>query len=199
LQHHPEAWEPFAKALAMIARDNRRDPTTRDYAIQHLRQLCDASSNDTSLRDAMVATFEQLADQDAVVAAPALLSLHLIGREDSRGSSASGPKSGSHAYPDASIQQHLSPVFAQTTHAGNIALRMTAARIAGERRLDSCRQALLDQVFDSSEHTMVRMAAANAIGRIGNPDDLQKLGSFPPGDERVTTAVRHALRNRTPL
>ncbi|MEI6535444.1 MAG: hypothetical protein WCN98_08905, partial [Verrucomicrobiaceae bacterium] len=37
LQGHAEVRQRFAQALATLARDPQRGPTTRDYAIQHLR------------------------------------------------------------------------------------------------------------------------------------------------------------------
>jgi hypothetical protein len=205
LQHVAAVREGFARALASLARNLHRDASARDYAVQHLRQVWERARDNPALRASIVATFRELAGLDPAVSAPALLSLHLLGSpagEDSRhrppGTMArpSPPPATSGwslALPDSEIVPLLAPVFAGQTTLDNIAARLTAARIAGERRLAGFRPALLAEVTDHSEHSLVRMAAANALGRIAHPDDLAALAAHDPRDDRVATALRHAL------
>jgi hypothetical protein len=193
LQHQSAVRESFARALATLARDPRGDPTTRDYAIQHLRQVWDRADGDTVLRDSIVATFREFADLDPAIAASALLSLHLLVTAPAPGAAAAA--SSHYAVPDAELDPLLSAVFSQTAATGKLPARLTACRIAGERRLAGFRAQLMAQLQDPAEHAMVRMAAANALGSIADPDDLARLAAYDPGDDRVATALTHALRN----
>ena len=204
LQDQPTVREPFARALATLVRDTRRDATTRDYAIQHLRQIWDHATDTPAIQTAIVTTFREFASLDPAVATSALLSLHLLGSTQlpaiaGAPAAPSAPPASGFALPDADIAPILIPIFAQATAADNIPARLTANRIAGERRLVEFRQPLLAQLTNPAEHALVRMAAANALGRIANPDDLASLAAYAADDDRVATAVAHALRgHRTP-
>jgi len=201
----------FAQALATLARDPRRDDSTRDYAIQHLRQVWSRAGGDPALRDSVVATFRELTTLDPVVATPALLSLHLLGSPSEDVSlhggqpaadraapiaARSGNPLPSYHIPDSELIPLLQPVFAATTSAASIPARLTAARIAGERRMTAFRAPLLAAVKDPSEHALVRMAAANALGKIADPADLKTLATLDPGDARVAAALRHAVQRQ---
>jgi hypothetical protein len=209
LQLRQEIREPFTQILATLARDTQRDQSTRDYAIQHLRQAWRRSSGDSTLQRAIVDTFRELTHLDPAVSTPALLSLHLLGSPSenaaaSRESAESGMPAAasignsppSFHLPDSDLVPLLEPIFADTTTTGNMPARLTAVRIAGERRMTAFRTPLLAALKDPSEHAMVRMAAANALGKIGDPADLESLATFDPGNVRVATALRHALQTR---
>jgi hypothetical protein len=175
----------FAEALATLARDARRDGVTRDYAIQHLRQVWDRAGGDPALRTAVFNTFREFAELDPAVSAPALLSLHLLG---------SGPDgAGVFHLPDAEFPPLLAPILARGPAPANLPARLTAARVAGDRRLGELRGPLLAILTNPAEHAMLRMAAANALGKIADPADLARLASYDPGDDRVATAIRLAL------
>ncbi len=192
LQGQAAVRESFARALATLARDPRGDPTTRDYAIQHLRQVWQRADAQPALRESVAATFREFADLDPAIAASALLSLHLLGTAPVSGTAATA--SSHHALPDEELDPLLAPVFAQPPgSAASIPARLTAARIAGERRLAAFRAPLMAQLTNPAEHAMVRMAAANALGKIADPADLATLAAYTPGDDRVAAAIRHAL------
>jgi hypothetical protein len=186
LQRQPAVRQRFAEALATIARDPRRDGVTRDYAIQHLRQIWDRAGDAPALRESVVSTFREFAGLDPAVAASALLSLHLLGNGLEGGGSALH-------LPDAEFPPLLAPILARGPAPANLPTRLTAARVVGERRLGELRQPLLAILTNPAEHAMLRMAAANALGKIADPADLAKLASYDPGDDRIATAIRHAL------
>lgn len=212
LQPRQAIRERFACALASLARDTKRDEVTRDYAIQHLRQVWARADADAALRGAIASTFRQFTTLDPTLSTSAVLSLHLLGSDpvnDSRTAarqiapkSAAPPSRGdaagqSFALPDSDLIPFLEPIFATKTTKENMPARLTAVRIAGERRIPAFRQPLLAAVKDSAEHTLVRMAAAHALGQIANPADLQALASLDPGDARVKAALPKA-QNPTP-
>jgi hypothetical protein len=198
LQVQPTVREPFARALATLVRDPRRDSTSRDYAIQHLRQVWDRAADNPALRDAVAATFAGFAGLEPAIAASALLSLHLLGTTPAP-ALAHAPIAGASrptrfAIPDSEIFPLLTAVFSQAPAADNLPARLTACRIAGDRRLAGLRAPLLARLRNPAEHAMVRMAAANALGRIADPGDLATLASYDPGDDRVAAALQYALR-----
>ncbi len=204
LQKQPAALPRFAQALAVLVGDTGRDAVSRDYALQHLRQAWQRAGNRPALRETIAGDLREWIALDSSVSVSALLSLHLLGTAPlamSRvtGMSAAGstpPDNGSFGIPDSEITPLLAPLFSEKANTPNLSARLTAARIAGERRLADFRQPLLAQLTDPSEHALVRMAAANAIGKIGNPGDLAALAAFDPRDDRVAAAIRHALGPR---
>ena len=212
LQPRQDIRERFTNVLTTLARDSRRDQSTRDYAIQHLRQVWVHASDDPALRTAIVATFREFISLDPVVSTPALLSLHLLSLPSENGtvvSSQTAPDQSastddrpanphfSPQIPDSELITLLQQGFAAKTSISNMPTRLTAIRIAGERRMTAYRAQLLGVLKDPSEHALVRMAAANAIGTIAEPVDLELLSTFDPKDARVATALRHALQTRT--
>lgn len=213
LQPRPDIRARFASALAALARDTGRDASTRDYAIQHLRQAWSRAADDPALRASITTTFRELTLLDPAIATSALLSLHLLGSAAEQGAAGSGRRvpgsvaatpapahdlARSFQLPDSDLAPLLEPIFAAKTSTQNMPARLTAVRIAGERRMTAFRQPLLTALSDRTEHTLVRMAAANALWKIGDPEDLETLASLDPGDARVTAAIRQALRPRTP-
>jgi len=202
LQNQTSVRERFARALATIARDTKQDASTRNYAIQHLRHVWARSAGDPGLRAATVLTFRELTRLDPVVSVPSLLSLHLLGsaseQRAAEGVAAPLPTSAkavpAYFIPDAEITPLLDPIFATANSRDNLAARVTAMRIIGERRIKSYRPLLLQTVADRSGHAVLRMAAVGAIGNIAEPEDLKLLATLQPGDERVASALRHALR-----
>ena len=204
LQGHPAVLLRFADALAVIARDPTRDEVSRDYALQHLRQAWQRAGNQPVLRQSIAGSLRDLVSLDPAVSVSALLSLHLLGTAPVAASpdSATGPatpESGRFGVSDAEIAPLLGPLLSEKASPANLPARLTAARIVGERRLSALRQPLLALLNDPSEHALVRMAAANALGRIGDPGDLAALAALAaldPGDDRVATAIRHAVQSR---
>ena len=202
LQGQPSVLPRFADALTDIAKDTARDEVSRDYALQHLRQVWQRAANQSALRDSIAGNLSDLVSRnDPAISVSALLSLHLLGtapvgetQVDAARPASEGP--GRYGVPDDKIAPLLGPLLSEKASHPNISARLTAARIIGERRLETFRQPLFDLLNDNSEHAMVRMAAANALGRIGDPGDLAMLASFDPGDDRVAAAIRHALQSR---
>ncbi|MCF7734676.1 MAG: hypothetical protein K9N23_23535 [Akkermansiaceae bacterium] len=189
LQRQPAARQRFAEALATIARDPHRDPVTRDYAIQHLRQVWDNAGETPALREAVTNTFREFVGLDPTVSTPALLSLHLLASDS--------PENAGCRLADDEFPALRAPVFAPATTIENLPPPHTAVLTVDERRLQDYRQTLLDQVANRSEHALLRMAAANALGRIARAEDLAALAALDPGDGRVATAIQHAL-HRSP-
>lgn len=201
LQAQPSVLPRFAEALAVIARDSARDDVSRDYALQHLRQAWQRAGNRSALQESITSNLRAFVSLDPAVSVSALLSLHLLGTAP-LGATPAGttgpatPSPGGFALSDAEITPLLAPLFSETATSANLPARLTVARIVGERRLATFRQPLLAQLNNPSEHAMVRMAAANALGRIGDPGDLAALAALDPDDDRVATAIRHVLHSR---
>lgn len=205
----PDVRECFARALATLARDSRRDAATRDYAIQHLRHAWTLAADDPALRAAVVATFREFSGSDPVVANAALLSLHLLGspgletdaktvpgQPRAQAAASGNPPPAPARLPDSELAPLLEPIFATGNSRASVPARLTAIRIVGERRMKAFRQHLLKALNDRLEHSMVRMAAANALGKISDPAEMQALASLDTGDPRVATALRQALAAR---
>jgi hypothetical protein len=217
LQNRPTVRTSFVRALATIARDEQQDQVTRDYALQHLRQAWGRSADAPELRASIVSTFEEFAATTPALAASALLSLHLLGTDpllDAVGapepSTPQAPRqkssrrpptrdtSRTFAIPDAEILPLLQPILAAKTNKDNITARMTAVRIAGERRIALLRPPLLAAISSPAEHTLVRISALNALGTIGDPADLKILAELKPEDPRVKAALQYVL-NTMPI
>jgi hypothetical protein len=211
LQQHGEIRDRFTQVLATLARDTGRDQGTRDYAVQHLCQVWNRATDDPALRTAVVEIFREFAALDSVVSIPALLALHLLGSQsgyltsDARhpggsetdsSTSRSRNSPASFYTPDSDLIPLVQPVIAGTTFSDNIPLRLTAVRIAGERRMAVFRKPLLATLKDNAEHALVRMATANALGKIADPADLKTLATLDPGDTRVAAAIRHAVQSQ---
>ena len=205
LQGQPAVLPRFADALTDIAKDTARDEVSRDYALQHLRQAWQRAANQPALQDSISSNLRALVSRnDPAVSVSALLSLHLLGTapvgESQVGASGqASPASGRFEVSDDEIAPLLGPLLsekANPANPANLSAKLTAARIVGERRLANFRQPLLASLNDHSEHALVRMAAANALGRIGDPGDIATLAALDPGDDRVAAAIRHALDAR---
>jgi hypothetical protein len=202
LQGQPAVLPRFADALTDIAKDTARDEVSRDYALQHLRQAWQRAANQPALRDSITGNLRALVSRnDPAVSVSALLSLHLLGTapvgESQVGASGqASPASGRFEVSADEIEPLLGPLLSEKANPANLSAKLTAARIVGERRLANFRQPLLALLNDHSEHAMVRMAAANALGRIGDPGDIVTLAALDPGDDRVAAAIRYALDAR---
>lgn len=169
----------FAGVLATVARDSSRAPVTRDYALQHLRRLWPEAA--PGLRGDLEATLAEIAESPGELRAAAMLGLHLIDPDGSRGAD------------DSALPRIVRSVLAADAASGDaLALRMTAARIAGERGLTGQRRRLMDIASSPREHALLRMAAVAALGSIGDPEDLRTLAALDPPDERIEAAILHA-------
>jgi hypothetical protein len=200
LQRSDDARETFARALATVARDAGRDPVTRDYALQHLRQVWDRASGqlrtdiETMFRDAAAA-------DDASISSAALLSLHFLGtpagrdflRERTEGSATTEPSS--YRIPDVDLEPMVERLLSEEPSVDRVTPRLAALRIVGDRGMDRFRNDLRRIAADASgEHAMVRMAAVSNIGRLGDSSDRAFLQSIDKsGDGRVANAVQRAL------
>lgn len=189
LEKREDASKRLAVALAALARDTQRDDSIRDYAIQHLREVWRRAVADSALRASIVSTFHEFAGLDPYIATPSLLSLHLLGNaaENSTADAAH------FHFPDVELIPFLNRIFAEKTTAKNIPSRLTAVRIVAERRIAAFRESLFKILKDDNEMALVRMASANAIGRIANPEDIQILSSLKPADVRVASALNAVL------
>ena len=206
LQQHDEIRLLFTQGLASLAADDNRDDVTRDYSVQHLRQVWSRAANDTALRTSLEETLRDFTGLDSIIATPSLLALHMLGTELGADPGYIGsPESPSpvqttvggtppaYHLPDSALGPLIKPIMAGKTTRENMPARMTALRIVGERKMADFRGDLLTILKNSGEHALVRMAAAHAVGKIANPEDLAALASIDPGDARVATALRHAL------
>ncbi len=198
LQHQEGIRERFARVLATIARDQKRDEVVRDYAMQHLRQLWDRAGNAGSLRALVEGTFRELVEKDRVLAASALLSLHLLGTPAGAPDNASKSSDSRYKVADADLAPLVSNILKEAPSPDTIRSRMTASRVAGDRRLSSSRAPLLDIARNTREHTLVRMAAISALGEIGDATDLKALSSLEVEDPRLSRAVRGATAVKAP-
>lgn len=195
LQRQRDVGERFARALATISRDTRRDEVVRDYAIQHLRQLWDRSGEREDLRTSIEATFRELVAADPVVSPSALLSLHLLGTPagaERRITGQDKPHAG-FKLADSELDPLVISILGAPPAADSVRSRMTACRVAADRRLQPCRNSLREIAASSAEHALVRMAAVNALGKIGHPDDLSELAAIKTTDPRVSHAISSAL------
>lgn len=211
LQPRREVREAFARALAALARDHDQDEITRDYAVQHLRQVWAHAGDDPALRTLVLSTFREFTKLDAVLVGPALLSLHVLG-SDSADFPLNAPRPnqvpavvppipGSSAtpsflVPDSDLVPLLQPILASKPGKANVEARLTAVRIVGERRLADFRPQLLAALSDPEEHTLIRMAAIHGLGQISHPSDLKVLAEFKPVDDRLRIALELALKSR---
>lgn len=169
----------FAGVLATVARDSSRAMATRDYALQHLRRLWPDAAPE--LRGAIEATLAEMAEAPGELRATAVLSLHLIDPDGSGGAD------------DSALRRIVgSTLAADGTSGDSLGLRMTAARVAGERGMTAQRRRLMEIAASPRDHALLRMAAVAALGSIGDPDDLQALAALEPADERIETAILHA-------
>jgi hypothetical protein len=188
LHRQPESHGRLARALATVAGDPARDPTLRDYALQHLRIVWNDSAGDETLRDSIRESLRRLASADKSVATAALLSLHLLGD-----TAANPGQPVARALSDSEIAPLARPLLGGPAGSRPADERMTAARIAGDRKLTVLRPDLARVAADSAEHTLARITAINAIGRIGDPSDRSLLLSLATSDLSLADAARQAL------
>lgn len=181
--------EKFARTLATVARDTRRDPVIRDYAIQHLRHAWELS--DPALAMAIRDTLFDVADQSPSMAPSALLALHLLGSNTAAAPAVRHATPS--AVPDDEISGHVRALLTGGRADTTIA-KMTALRIVGDRRLAGFRDDLTRIAAGAAaDHALVRMAAISAIARSGDSGDRALLESFDRSDPRVATAIDHAI------
>ncbi len=172
----------FATTLTTVARDTRRDPVVRDYALQHLCQLWHTS--EATLAADIRRTLSEIADQAPAIAPSALLALHRLGTT---------APSTTPAVPEDELTPRLRTLLASSGPASTAA-HMTALRIIGERRLTGFRGDLARIAADTtSRHTLARMAAVAAIARLADPRDLPLLRNLDRSDPRIATAIDHAI------
>lgn len=189
LHHFPQIRSTYAAALYQVAGDVKQDGVTQDYALQHLRRIWEKSSADQGLRGSIQASFWQIVTADQTTAASAMLSLHNLGV-------VTGPSTD---YTDAPVMTKdfepiIQNVLSNTATAANISQRMTAARIAGDRKMMECSEQLLAMVENQKEHMLVRVSAINSLGKLGRKTELANLASRLDHDPRLTTALTHATR-----
>ena len=188
LHRQPAARERLARALATVALDPSRDATLRDYALQHLRVVWNDSGGDTGLRDSITASLRKLIRADKTVTTAALLSLHLLGDD------ATAPDNPvTRALPDAEVGSLAAHLLEGPAGSCQPAERMTAARIAGERRITSLIPQLRRIASSPSEHILSRMAAVAALGHMADASNRAFLESLAKDQIDLAPAARHAL------
>jgi len=178
----------FARALATVAADPARDAVLRDYALQHLRVVWNNAGGDASLRSSIEASLRRLARGDDPPATAALLSLHLLGD-----TAAAPGRPVARALGDDELAALAGSLLAGPAGSSDTPRRMTAARIAADRRLAALRPVLARVASDPAEHTLARMSAINAIGRIGERADRPLLESLAAAEPALALAARDAL------
>jgi hypothetical protein len=189
LHHFSKIRPTYAAALYQVAGDDKHDPITRDYAIQHLRRVWEKSPGDLPLRQSLQASFWQLAAGEPATAASAMLSLHNLGIETSPNADYSQA-----AVPTADFQPFLDTILRQAPTATSIPQRLTAVRIAGDRRIASAVDLLVTIVENNAEHTLVRTSAINALRKLGMKEQLATLAAHHSTEPRLSTAFAYASR-----
>lgn len=190
LHRQPAARERLARALATVAADSSRDATLRDYALQHLRVVWNDADANPGLRASITASLRRLVGNDKVLSTSALLSLHLLG------DSAAVPDSPvARALPDDDVTSLAGGMLDGPAGSRQPAERMTAARIAADRKLTSLRPALARIASDPAEHMLSRISAISAIGHIGNPADRSLLESLSFTEPSLAAATHKALES----
>lgn len=189
LHQFQEARTQFASVLYALASDSSRDDVIRDYSLQHLRRIWEKSADLDALRTAIEASFWKLTEQQPSVASSALLSLHTLG-------AAPSPKTDfSHSAVASSVfQPRIESIFQQTPSPDTVGLRMTAARIAGERQLSTLTPALTQMIQNDSEHTLVRISAINALRLLGKTEEIKSLSIQLQQNMSLTPAFQYATR-----
>lgn len=179
----------FASVLYALASDQKRDDVIRDYSQQHLRRIWEKSADLGELRTSIEASFWKLTEQQPSVASSALLSLHTLGTTPS-------PKADfSHSAIASSVfQPRIESIFQQSPSPDSVGLRMTAARIAGERQLSTLTPALTQIIQNESEHTLVRISAINALRLLGKSDEIQSLARQLHQNKSLSSAFQYATR-----
>jgi hypothetical protein len=190
LQGVPSSHDALANVLSSVAADRAFPEVHRDYAFQHLRILWHASLDpsaptETQLRNASIeATFRKLAVDRPETAAQSLLGLHELRHTRDLP-----------AVDDSEIAELVRTTLSSPADPGNLAARMTAIRILGERRIQDQGETLRGIASSSTEHSLVRASAIAALGHIALPDDLNFLRSINSRDPIVTEALKHATRS----
>lgn len=181
LQKLPLIQGTFAEVLATVARDGARDLTTRDYALQHLRELW-GRAEEPALRRSIEATLLEMLPARGSIRPTVLLSLHQL------------DPSGADGVDDATLVEAVGEALSGEPEAGHHGMRtrMVAARIAGERGLESLREPLFQLASSESAHALERMASIAALRRLGHPADVERLAALSSSDPRVAGALRHA-------
>ncbi|MCW1887022.1 HEAT repeat domain-containing protein [Luteolibacter flavescens] len=184
LHRQPVDLQVFSEVLATVARDVNRDATTRDYALQHLRRAWESAGENNSLRRAIEATFEELLAARGALYPTALLSLHLLDPDQRSGMDLS------------TMNFEVRSILTDDVDTGDASVRsrMVACRISGERGMDDMRVPLLKLAKNESAHALERMSAIAALGRIGDPSDLDVLRTLTSHDPRIAGALRHLPR-----
>lgn len=182
LQRQKPDQRAFSEVLATVANNRAQDIATRDYAIQHLNRVWSKADGDLELRHSIESTLGEIASSRSPLRPTALLNLHLLDPTGRGGVDAT------------TLIDGVTAILADSKATGDDALhsRMVAARIAGERRLDSSRGPLLALATSESEHALVRMAAISALGKLADPSDMKALAGLSPKDSRVSDAIQYA-------
>lgn len=187
--------ERFARVLATVVADPTRDQTVRDYGMQHLAAVWELSSPGDGLRASVLATFGEVIRGDKEMAAPALLSLHLLGSGFNRSREIGDAANSSYHVPDSDILPFVEEAIGSSAVTSTeVGLKMVALRVVAERRMTGLLPAVREIAGERlNEHAVTRMAAISAIGRLGDSDDRVFLETLERDDPRIIRAVGHAL------
>lgn len=195
LQRRKDGKEKFARVLATVAADTDRDHRIRDYAVQHLSTVWGSPDDGTGLRKSIEATFQMLLKDCPEVASSALLSLHLLGSDSSRGRLPQDGADHSFSIPNSKMIPAVQGVLNDSDlEHRRVPIRMAALRVISDRKIDS----LLPEVRtmaanEEGEHAVTRMAAIAALAQFAEPQDRGLLESMNTADPRIAGAVKHAL------
>lgn len=186
LQRQPKVSERFAGVLAAVAADGARDEVVRDYAMQQLRQVWEHATDKPELRTRIVGTFRHIAVREPVLAASAILSLHLLGLESNKP-----------AVSTRELEPLVGRALALPATPDCLRLRMSCLRVASERGMVAMLPDIRRIAADSTgEHALARMTSIAALGRLGEPADRALLQSLESSrDPRISGSVHHALAN----
>jgi hypothetical protein len=190
----------FARILASLAGDMKRDEVIRDYSLQHLRLLWEKA--DRPLRASISSSFASMVTSgDPAIAPSALLSLHLLGSGMNMsvkpGEVPPAADGLSFSIPNSDIEPLVADMLSRPPDASNTVARMTAARVARERKITSLSPKLRQVAANTGgEHAVVRMAAIAALAKSGDATDLEFIKTLDRKDPRIESAILHALASR---
>jgi hypothetical protein len=165
------AGEHYARALITLAGDAARPVIIRDYALQHLATLW-PDQQVAHMQSAIIAELQNLVLAGPPVSAAALLALHRLGDTDTH--------DGMHQRntPGVSDERITALAADVLTSSSDTPTRMAAVRIVADRLLAGQRDALRRIAAAEDEPTVLRMAAAAAIGRYADPRDAVFIDSI---------------------
>lgn len=187
--------EKFARVLATLALDSKRDGVIRDYSLQHLRNLWARKTTKIPLRRSIQVTFTRLATSDDTLAASALLSLHVLGDVNQTVTDGTHhKKTWIPGVSDEELRPLLERVFDSPGESESVGLRLAALRVVKERELKVFLPEIRKMASgQQTEQVLVRMSAVSTLANIGADEDRKILTAMKTEDPMVRAAINKSI------